>query len=73
MDHNLSIYGIGMRYILSIICGVIGGLIYSSNAMIGIPLLTLSVVFFLEGILAFDPIMSLLGKNSAKSAVDDFQ
>ncbi len=73
MEYNLNIYGIGLRYALAGISGIIGGLMYIPNAMIGIPLLVLSVVFFLEGILAFDPIVHLLGKDQSKTAVDDFK
>lgn len=73
MEYNLNIYGVGLRYTLCIILGMIGGLIYISNAAIGIPMLILSVIFFLEGILAFDPILYLMKKDQSKDAVDDFE
>jgi len=73
MEYNLSIYGVGIRYVLCAICGVAGGLTYISSAMIGIPLLLLSVVFFLEGILAFSPLSYLMKKNTSKDAIDDFK
>ncbi len=73
MEYNLNIYGIGLRYALCIVCGVIGGLTYTPIAMIGIPLLLLSVVFFLEAILAFSPLMYILKKDDSKTAVDDFK
>lgn len=72
MEHNLSPYGIGFRYILCLFSGMIGGLSYSSNFLIGLVFLSLSVVFFLEAILAFDPIMHLLKKNTSKKAVEDY-
>jgi len=73
MEYNLNIYNVGVRYVLCAICGVVGGLLYASNAFIGIPILILSVIFFLEGILAFDPIYYFLKKNTSKDVVDDFK
>lgn len=73
MEHNLSLYGIGLRYILCLFSGMIGGLTYSSSAIFGFVLLTLAVVFFLEAILAFDPILFILGKNQSKNSVKDFE
>lgn len=72
MEHNLSLYGIGIRYILCLFAGMIGGLAHSNNVLFGYVFLTLSVVFFLEAILAFDPIVFLLGKNKAKDSFKDF-
>lgn len=73
MEHNLSLYGIGIRYILCLFSGMIGGLSYSSSTVFGFVLLILSVVFFLEAILAFDPILFILGKNQSKNSVKDFE
>lgn len=73
MEHNLSLYGIGIRYILCLFSGMIGGLSYSSSTVFGFVLLILSVVFFLEAILAFDPILFVLGKNQSKNSVKDFE
>ena len=73
MEHNLSLYGIGFRYLLCLFSGMIGGLSYSSSAIFGYVLLTLSVVFFLEAILAYDPIVALLGKNQSKNSAKDFE
>ena len=72
MDHNLNVYQIGLRYFLCLMCGMIGGLSYAGSNIFGLVFLTLSVVFFLEGILAFDPIFALLGKGDAKSSKKDF-
>jgi hypothetical protein len=33
----------------------------------------LCFIFFLEGILAYSPLMQILGKNNSKTAVDDFK
>ncbi|MGB0885747.1 MAG: hypothetical protein ACPGVH_05045 [Chitinophagales bacterium] len=72
MEHNLSLYQIAIRYFLCLMCGMIGGLSYSGSKTIGLVFLTLTVVFFLEAILAFDPIVALLGKGNAKAAKKDF-
>lgn len=73
MEHNLSLYGVGFRYLLCLFSGMIGGLIYASSPIFGFVLLALAVVFFLEGILAFDPILFLLGKDQSKNSVKDFE
>lgn len=72
MDHNLSLYGIAIRYILCLFSGMIGGLSYAGNNIVGYIFLTLTVVFFLEAILAYDPIVALLGKNKSKESFKDF-
>lgn len=73
MEHNMGLYGVAIRYILCLFTGMIGGLSYSSNFLVGFVLLSLAVIFFLEAILAFDPILFLLGKNNAKESVKDFK
>lgn len=72
MEHNLGLYGIGIRYILCLFSGMIGGLVYPTSFIIGFIFLSLTVVFFLEAILAFDPIVHFMGKGKAKEAVEDF-
>lgn len=71
MEHNLGVYQISLRYILMLFCGLIGGLGYGT--WYSYIFIVLVFVFFLEAILAFDPIFYFLGKNTAKQAVDDFQ
>lgn len=73
MEHNLSLYGVGMRYVLCLFSGMIGGLMYSGSPLFGTILLISSVVFFLEAILAFDPILYVMGKNQSKNSVKDFE
>lgn len=73
MEHNMGLYGVAIRYILCLFSGMIGGLSYSSNPVLGIIVLTLAIIFFLEAILAFDPILFLLGKNNSKESVKDFK
>ena len=73
MDHNLNLYGIAIRYILCLFSGMIGGLSYSGNQVVGYIFLTLAVVFFLEAILAYDPIVAIFSKtNKAKESFKDF-
>jgi len=73
MEHNLSVYGVALRYALCVIFGMIGGLLYSSMTVLGIVLALLSVMFFLEAILAWSPLVYFMGKDNSKKAVDDFQ
>jgi hypothetical protein len=73
MEHNLNIYQIGVRYILCLFSGLIGGLLYDAIPMAGYIGAVLCFIFFLEGILAYSPLMQILGKNNSKTAVDDFK
>lgn len=73
MEHNLNIYQIGVRYILCLLTGMIGGLLYDIIPMAGYVGATLCFFFFLEGILAYSPLMHFMGRNDSKTAVDDFK
>lgn len=73
MEHNLNIYQIGVRYILCLFTGMIGGLLYQYFPLVGYIGAVLCFFFFLEGILAFSPLMYFMGKDDSKTSVDDFK
>lgn len=72
MDHNLSLYGVGIRYFLCLLTGMIGGLVFSSSNILGYVLMGSAIIFFLEAILAYSPLVHILGKNNSKDGVKDF-
>lgn len=73
MEHNLNIYQIGIRYILCLFSGLIGGLLYDSIPMAGYVGAVLCFFFYLEGILAFSLLKYFMGKDDSKTAIDDFK
>lgn len=60
MDYNLNFADIALRYALMMIAGILFGL--TQNYFF----IALTLVFFLQGILAFCPLFYVLGINHAE-------
>jgi hypothetical protein len=67
MEYNLSIYDVGVRYLLMAFFCILG-------ALTGIYwLMGVGVVFFITAILGACPIYTALGINHAKDAKEDYK